>query len=304
MAPGVKPPMTMQEFAASVIDIGDSQPSSNFIIHGPPGGGKTALASELPNNLLLGCDPGWATAKSLGRAKNGCRLVPIAEERQLMAGLDWLEDGAHSEFQYIILDGASVLQSKLTLNNAREAWEQNPAKRASAHQPDKPDYGKQQNALKSIIARLYDLPLSVVVTCHSTLGDDESLDTWLRPDWQGREYRIGNFINGLANCVGYMAPGVVREERNGKVVVRQVRRLLWKQWRDDEKDSTIMAKDQLNIFPDWMDDPTGDQIHTAIMNMGVDPEPAGQPEEEMADDAAIPVATAVRVKRATRAGSR
>lgn len=272
--------MSMAEFAASVIDIGDSQPSSNFILHGPPGGGKTALASELPNNLLLGCDPGWATAKSLGRQKNGCRLVPITGERQLMAGLEWLENGAYSEFEYVILDGASVLQNKLTLDNAREAWEINPAKRASAHQPDKPDYGKQQNALKSIIARLYDLPISVVVTCHSTLGDDESLETWLRPDWQGREYRLGNFINGLANCIGYMFPASVTEEVKGKSVKRQVRRLLWKQWRDDEKDTTIMAKDQLNIFPDWQDDPTGDQIHTAIMNMGVRSEPTATSEEE------------------------
>ena len=270
----------MADFAASVMDIGDSTPSSNFIIHGPPGGGKTALASELPNNLLLGCDPGWATAKSLGRTGNGCRVRPINEERELIAGVEWLENGAASEFEYVILDGASVLQNKLTLNNARYAWEANPAKRANACQPDKPDYGQQQNAMKSIIARLYDLPCSVVVTCHSTLGDDESLETWIRPDWQGREYRLGNFINGLANCIGYMAPGTAQEKVNGKMVTRQVRRLLWKQWRDDEKDMTIMAKDQLNIFPDWMDNPTGDQIHTAIMRLGAVTEPAGTPEDE------------------------
>lgn len=279
--------MSMADFAASVMDIGDSTPSSNFIIHGPPGGGKTALASELPNNLLLGCDPGWATAKSLGRTKNGCRVRPIAEERELIAGIEWLENGAYSEFEYVILDGASVLQNKLTINNARYAWEANPAKRANAWQPDKPDYGQQQNAMKSIIARLYDLPCSVIVTCHSTLGDDESLDTWIRPDWQGREYRLGNFINGLANCIGYMAPGVAQVKQGNKVVNKQVRRLLWKQFRDDEKGMTIMAKDQLNIFPDWMDDPTGDQIHSAIQVLGSEPA-ADSPEED------APKARAVR----------
>jgi hypothetical protein len=302
--------MSMAEFAASVMDIGDSSPSNNSIIYGPPGGGKTALASELPNNLLLGCDPGWATAKSLGRQKNGCRVRPINEERELIAGIEWLENGAYSEFEYVVLDGSSVLQNKLTLNNARYAWEANPAKRANAWQPDKPDYGQQQNALKSIIARLYDLPVSVIVTCHATLGDDESLETWIRPDWQGREYRLGNFINGLANCIGYLAPGAAQAKVGGKTVTRQVRRLLWKQWRDDEKDTTIMAKDQLNIFPDWMDDPTGQQLHEAFESVGSEPAADSQPEDENvgmlteAEEQALGARQQPRVKRVARAGSR
>lgn len=296
MAQGARPPMSMADFAKSVMDIGDSQPSSNFILYGPPGCGKTALASELPNNLLLGCDPGWATAKSLGRARNGCKVRPINSERELVAGVEWLENGAYSEFEYVILDGGSVLQNKLTLDNARFAWEANPAKRANAWQPDKPDYGQQQNAMKSIIARMYDLPVSVVVTCHATLGDDESLETWIRPDWQGREYKLGNFINGLANSIGYMFPASVKERRGDKMVQRQVRRLLWKQWHDEDKNVTIMAKDQLNIFPEWMDDPTGAEMHALITNMGAEDEPAVEAPEEVA-------APSRAVKRA-RAGAR
>ena len=76
--------MTMAEWAEGITDIGDSSPSANIMIYGAPGCGKTALLSELPSALLLGFDPGYATAKTLGRK---CQVRPVKDERELMAGV-------------------------------------------------------------------------------------------------------------------------------------------------------------------------------------------------------------------------
>lgn len=272
MAPPRKPAMTMAEWAEGITEIGDSTPSANIMIHGAPGCGKTALLSALPDSLLLGCDPGYATAKTLGRK---CKLRPVADERELMAGIHWLADGGYKSFRWIILDGGTVLQQKMTLANAKEAWEADNSKRVNAFQPDKPDYFKQQNALKNAVAALCDLPINVAFTFHSEIGDGDDDGTWIRPNIEGRGYKMGNFVCGLMSSIGYMAvrEKIKRIKRGSKVVEERTgevaRRILWEQRYDEDTGVTIMAKDQLNVFPKVMEDETGEHIHELVASAGL-----------------------------------
>jgi hypothetical protein len=255
MAAEAKPAMTMAAFAESITDMGDSIPSVNLGFHGVPGCGKTALLSALPDTLMLAFDPGWVTAKKLRR---DCRLVHINSYEKLMAGVLWLEDGGYEGYRWILADGCSILQTRLLQQFGREAWEANPEKRVSAFQPDKPDYFKQQNVFKSVVARLCDLPTNVVFTFHSTMGDDGEGDTWYRPHIDGRDYKVGNFVCGLMSSIAYMGVAEIATENGGPK--KQIRRLLWQQHRNEDKGISYLAKDQLNVFPRVMDEPTAELI--------------------------------------------
>lgn len=253
MAPAAKPAMTMSQFAESITDLGDTIPSVNIGLHGLPGSGKTAMLSALPDSLLLAFDPGWVTAQRLRRK---CRIAKVKDYGTLMAGLDWLEDGGAEGYRWIIADGVSILQTRLLQEFNKDAWTENPAKRVSAYQPDKPDYFKSQNVLKSTVARLCDLPTNVALTFHTMVGDDTDGDSWFRPHIEGRGYQVGNFVLGLLNSIGYFSQVGVGSGKEAK----QVRRLLWQPHRDEDKGIGYLAKDQLNAFPRWMDDPTAEQI--------------------------------------------
>jgi hypothetical protein len=70
--------------------------------------------------------------------------------------------------------------------------------------------------------------------------------------------------------IGYMAPKSVGSGANK----RQVRRILWNEYRDDEKGIGYLAKDQLSAFPFTMDDPTADKIDKLALGGGTEPAPA------------------------------
>jgi hypothetical protein len=270
VAATVKPAMSMAEFAADITDLGDTLPSNNIMLYGDAGSGKTALASGLPDSILFGFDPGWMTAKKL---KRKCRLRQITTYEALMAGIAWLEDGAWESYRWIIADGGNMIFTRILQQFTREAWEANPEKRVSAYQPDKPDYFKAQNVFKSAVARLCDLPTNVIFTFHAQHGDDMEGETWIRPHIEGRGYAVGNFVTGLVNSIGYMAPASVREGGES----RQVRRILWQQYRNEEKGITYLAKDQLNIFPMTTDDLTPEQLDEMAMSDGAEPAPEPAP---------------------------
>jgi hypothetical protein len=256
MAPPTRPAMTMREFADGITDLGESMASANILIHGEPGCGKTTTFASHPDSILLSCDPGFMVAKRLGYK---CKIRRIPDYETLMAGISWLENGGWKQFRYGVLDGGSILQTRLLQQFNKEAWEANPEKRVSPHQPDKPDYHRQQSVLKLAVARLVDLPLNMIFTFHSARGEDQDGENWVRPQIDGVGYKAGNFINGLMSTIGYM--GVTNDSDGGLV-----RRILWQQYHDPVKDITYLAKDQLNLFPGQMftDNMTFDQFDRAL----------------------------------------
>lgn len=249
--------MSAAEFEAGMFDLAGSTEFVNMMVYGDSGCGKTVLAgmlAALGPVLFLSAEPGYIAAANHG-AKGKVRVIP--DPSTAVAAASWLEDGAASRFKWIVADGIGTLQNKALLSYAAEAWDANPAKRTHRNLPDKPDYFNAQNFIKSWTARLIDLPCNILFTTHAMRPEGESGETLVYPSIQGKGYEISNYISGMMHVVGYM--GIRIQKPVGRGEARQVRRVLWQHYMDQENDTRYFAKDQFDSLGLYSDirDPDG-----------------------------------------------
>lgn len=274
----------IDDFAAGLMDLDGASEFKNIMIHGDSGAGKTVLAGTMPGRVLfLAGEPGYISAARRG-AKGKVRIIP--DTATALAAIDWLEDGAFKDFDWIIPDGISTMQNKFLLNYAAEAFDANPAKRAHRNLPDKPDYFNAQNFIKGWVSRFIDLPCNVLFTAHS-MRPEESGETMVYPAIQGKGYEVSNYVCGLMHVVGYM-----ETVDSPKGIDGQSRRILWKRYHSKEKDTTYFAKDQFDRMPLYTDDWTMPQI---LARLDSDEPATPLPEREEQEE----VKPAVRRKRRT-----
>jgi AAA domain-containing protein len=246
-----KKPVTTADFAAGLFDLDGATEFKNLLIHGDPGSGKTVLAGTLPGrNLILAGEPGYIAAARQG-ARGTVRLIP--DTATATAAAQWLEDGNAKKFDWVTVDGVSVMNNKFLLGYTAEAFDLNPKSRAHRNLPDKPDYLNAQNFTKSWVARMVDLPVNVLFTAHSMRPTDKEGDTIVVPAIQGKGFDVASYICGLMHVVGYMA---IRVNSKGD----QVRRVLWQQYYDQENDVRYIAKDQFDALGVYTDDITMPEV--------------------------------------------
>lgn len=242
-------------FEAGLFELDGASEHKNLMIHGDSGTGKTVLSGTTPGRLLfLAGEPGYISAARLG-AKGQARIV--RDTSTALAAAEWLEDGAASKFDWVILDGATTLEKKFLLQYAAEAFDANPAKRAHRNLPDKPDYFNTQNFMKGWISRFIDMPVNFLMTCHSMRPDGDEGETLVYPGFQGKGTEVANFISGLFHTIGYMS---IRINTAGD----EVRRVLWQHHYDKNTETRYFAKDQFNALPKYTDDWTMAQIIAKI----------------------------------------
>ena len=232
------------DFEAGMFELDGASEHKNFLIHGDSGAGKTVLSGSVPGRIcFIAGEPGYISAARLG-ARGRARIV--RDTSMALAAIEWLEDGHYSEFDWVVIDGATTMEKKFLLGYAAEAFDQNPAKRAHRNLPDKPDYFNTQNFMMGWIARFIDLPVNVLVTCHSKRPDGDEGETLVFPGFQGKGTEIANFIAGLFHVVGYMSIRINQAEE-------EVRRVLWQHHYDKNTDTRYFAKDQFNALPMYTD---------------------------------------------------
>jgi hypothetical protein len=246
---------TPSEFEAGFFDLNGAAEFKNIMIHGDSGCGKTVLSGTVPGRIcFIAGEPGYISAARLG-ARGKARIV--RDTSMGLAAIEWLEDGHASDFDWVILDGATTLEKKFLLGYAAEAFDANPAKRAHRNLPDKPDYYNTQNYMKGWISRFIDLPVNFLLTCHSMRPDGDEGETLVYPGFQGKGTEISNFISGLFHTVGYMSIRVNSEHE-------EVRRVLWHHHYDEKTETRYFAKDQFNALPKFTDGWSMSQIVTRM----------------------------------------
>lgn len=231
-----------------MFDLDGATEFKNILVFGDSGVGKTVLAGTCPGRLLfLAGEPGYISAARQG-AKGKVRI--IADPATALAAADWLDSGGASQFDWIVVDGLGTMQNKFLLAYAAEAFDANPAKRAHRNLPDKPDYFNAQNFIKSWVSRMIDVPANVLFTAHAMRPENDEGERVVYPSIQGKGYEVSNYISGLMHAVGFMS---MRVRRTGDSA-EQVRRILWRNYRDPESETTYFAKDQFNALGTFTDD--------------------------------------------------
>lgn len=260
---------SVSDFELEIRELSGDCESKNVLVYGDSGCGKTVLAGTAPNSLILACEPGYISAarNTLG-AEVGTRMVrEIPNAAVALAGIEYLEGGGYKKYEWIVIEGASTLETKVRIGYAAEAYDKNPEKRQHRNIPAESDYFNTQNFIRSWVSRFVDLPCNVLITAHAQRMDDDSGDRRVMPSFQKRDGELSNYISGLMHVVGFMRPRTVNKGQENE---REVRRILFKQMTDPTTDTVYFAKDQFNALVPWLDDVT---IPDIIARIDSDNEP-------------------------------
>lgn len=258
-------PVTASDFAKELIRLEAATESLNIMVHGDSNAGKTVLAGTCPGKTfwLIG-EPGYKSASRRGAQGYG-RV--IADTATAWAAVEWLEQRErYRQLDWLVLDGLSTMQDRFRLSYTAEAFDaSNGTKRAHRNLPDKPDYFNTQNFLKAWISRLVDMPVNLLITCHSYRTDrTDNGELLVFPGIQGKVNETSNAISGLMDVTGYFDTRRVRS-REGKSVIR---RRLWfespppQSKRDEE--IRIICGDKTGSLGSYMGSPTVPKILAKI----------------------------------------
>lgn len=247
--------VTVSEFEAEIQELNGDSESVKILLYGDSGCGKTVLAGTCPNSLILACEPGYISAarNTLGVPVGTRKVRKIPDAATALAAIDYLEGGGWQDYEWVVIEGATTLETKVRLGYAAEAYDKNPEKRQHRNLPSEADYYNTQNFIRSWITRFVDLPMNLLITAHAMRMDDDEGDRLVMPAFQKRDGGLSNYVSGLMHCVGFMRPRTINK---GKEDQRKVRRILWEQMVDPKSDTIYFAKDQFNALVPWTDDIT------------------------------------------------
>lgn len=260
--------ISMSDFEREIVRLESAAESINLLIFGDSNAGKTWLAGTAPGKAFwLFGEPGWKSASRRGAIGYG---HPIRNAAEAWAAVEWLETRErYARYEWLIIDGTSWVQERVRLNYAAEAFDINPTKRQHRNLPDKPDYFNTQNWIKSWMARIIDMPVNTLVTCHAWRTDETDAELLVFPGIQGKVTETANTVCGLMDAVGYLERKRIRSRKNPEQS-KVIRRLHFESPDTGPKgdDVRYMVGDKFDCLGAYIDDPTIQKILAKINGEG------------------------------------
>lgn len=178
----------------------------NFLIYGPPGAGKTCLASTACDNPKMGgvlyCDVENGALSIAKRINSGQIVVEECKTVKKLEEIGWKianKDKGFEDIKTVIIDTVNELQ-ELDLNNLAEEGLKNPSsKRTSLDEPNLRDFGINTTRLKRIFRMFRDLKVNVIFLAHSKeLKNDSGKTTGIAPSLTNKvETVLSSFVDFL-----------------------------------------------------------------------------------------------------------
>jgi hypothetical protein len=185
------------------------------VLYGPPGVGKTIALARTANKTLLLTDERAHVSLSNFPELN-VRVIQFKNYDHVTGIVRELYGGDH-DYGHLMIDTFDGLIRK-KLKEQRETIQFTRHKQTNDINSLE-DYNLLNNHMFDFIGRLAKLPLSVSLTSHDRIPDQQAYvkgDRLLRPSIP---FRIFECLNGYANVVGYMQMG-----QKGRVISLQANR--------------------------------------------------------------------------------
>lgn len=235
----------------AIRELEEFNESTNILVYGDSGVGKTVLGGTAPSALFLSTEQGTISAKRQGSDAKVWRAMQWTDIEEAYKYLR--DDPAHG-FKWVVLDSTTKMQEQMK----RHVLDRRVEKRGDSD-PDIPeiaDHQKFQNMFKRFITAFVELPVNVLFTATTMRREDEEGDDLVLPNIDGKGYGIANYVCAEMDVVAYY--GLSRNKKTKEVV----RRLL------AQGTPPYFAKDRFDALGMFIDNPTMPDIIKLIESSG------------------------------------
>jgi hypothetical protein len=243
-------PRYMEEPEVKIVieDIATFNPSTNILIHGPSGHGKTVLASGAPNAYFLTTEVGVVAAKQTG---NPSQVIRAPSWEYAVAGVKWAEQNLGLD-DWLIVDSGTKMHTLYMRWILATIHMDNPLRDLDIPAPA--DHQKWQNGFKRWYDRIIDGPFnSIFITTSMTVEDAEG-ETRVIPHIPGKQGEISDYISAQTSVALYYAVARESKDMRGPIIRRALAQphppwfakdrysALGHFWDVEEGDFTAMAR--------------------------------------------------------------
>lgn len=209
--------------------------STNIMLYGNSGVGKTALAGGAPHAYFLTTEKGVQSAKRTGST---AQRLEGYDWDHVEASLDWADDNLGME-DWLIVDSVSKMQTLLL-----RWWLgiQHDERDQDIDVPQIQDHQKWQNMYMRFIDRMVDAKYNVILVATAMHKEDPDGESLVLPAITGKDYTISNYVCAQMDEVFYY--GMAKKSGKDDPTTR---RLL------TETFPPYFAKDRSTMLPRWVD---------------------------------------------------
>jgi hypothetical protein len=248
-------PASMMEATVEIeeVTLASIRTSTNVLIQGPPGGGKTALAGGAPNAVFLSTEIEGAISAAISGSR--ARLWPAPSWEYCVAGVKKAEEEL-TEDDWLIVDSGTNMQEMYM------RWILDTINERSPHRdldiPSPAEHQKYQNGFKRWYNRIIGMKANTIFITNSMTVEDDEGNPRTIPLILGKKGEISDYISAQAGVVLYYS--VSRESREteatGPAIVRRALAQPFPPW---------LAKDRYDALGTYWDVEHGD--YTAMAKM-------------------------------------
>ena len=247
----------------AIVDLEEYTESWNWLLYGPAGIGKTTLAAQLDNNLILAVEKGTSRkgTNTLARGKN-VKVWPINSLADLEEAYLYLKNEDHP-FKVTTIDTGTALQIQTMKEILDLAHERNPEK-FDRDVAQLQDYLKMQKMFKRIVNDFNDLPINVLWIAHMMEYENGDGDIETLPAFDGKEAKMARFMCHTPDVVTYYYEKADKPVKDGKKIVTPEvlrRRMLFK------NAGGKFAKTRFDVFGTFVDMTIGGKQETNFKDL-------------------------------------